>query len=169
MFERIADALRNAVTRGKVAQTAVQARTVMQTTGLDNETFNGIELLLPPGYSARPAAGADVLHLQVLGSRDHVVAIGGDSTGGDAITDLAAGEFGLRHAASGAQIVMRSTGVVEITAAIVTMSGDLRVAGEVYRGYGGADQVSLGGHKHKQGLDSNGDTEVDTDAPTAGT
>lgn len=64
--------------------------------------------------------------------------------------------------ASGTTLTMNNDGTT-------TLTGDLRVIGEVYRGYGGPDQVSLGGHGHKQGVDSHGDTEADTDPPTAGT
>jgi phage gp45-like len=51
----------------------------------------------------------------------------------------------------------------------MTINGDLHVTGAVIAGYGGADQVGLQTHGHKQGNDSHGDTEVPTDAPTAGT
>jgi len=50
-----------------------------------------------------------------------------------------------------------------------TYAGDLKVQGEVYRGFGTGAQVSLGGHQHKQTPDSRGDIEADTMAPTAGT
>jgi phage gp45-like len=82
------------ITRGKVAAATVGPRTVMQVTGLDNETFDGVELLLPPGYTARPAANADVMILQCNGTRDHKVALAGDTVGQVQI-DLAPGEFGL--------------------------------------------------------------------------
>ena len=114
MIERVVTMLRAVVTRGKIIASAIGARTVAQVSGLDNETLNGIELLLPPGYSARPAAGADVLLLQVLGSRDHMVALGGDTASVDAIADLAPGEFGLKHA-TGARIVFRATGHIQIS------------------------------------------------------
>ena len=81
------------ITRGKVASATVGPRTVLQVTGLDNETFNGVELLLPPGYVARPAAGADVMILQCNGTRDHKVAIAGDTVG-QVQSDLQPGEFG---------------------------------------------------------------------------
>jgi phage gp45-like len=82
------------ITRGKVSSAKVGPRTVMQVTGLDNETFNGVELLLPPGYTARPAQGADVMILQCNGTRDHKVALAGDTVG-QVQADLQPGEFGL--------------------------------------------------------------------------
>ena len=106
MLDRLGAAIKNAVTRGKVANTAVGPRTLMQITGLDGVTQQVVELLLPPGYSARPLSGADILLLQVMGSGDHVVALGGDFAG-NAIADLAAGEFGL---SDGTQMVIFRVG-----------------------------------------------------------
>jgi phage gp45-like len=51
----------------------------------------------------------------------------------------------------------------------MTVTGDLHVTGAVIAGYGGADQVGLQTHKHTQGDDGHGDSEVATNAPTAGT
>lgn len=161
-------AVRSLVSRGKVAQATIGPRTILQITGLNNETKQSAELLLPPGYSAAPLAGADVTVLQVLGSRDHLVAIGGDMAGGDAIANLAPGEFGLRHAATGAQFVFRNSGTHEITGATWKLAGDLHVTGAVIAGYGGAGQVGLQTHTHDQGNDGHGDTEVATDPPNAG-
>ena len=90
---RLGSAVRSMVTRATVQQSGVGARVLVQVNGLNNETY-AVELLHPPGISARPVRGADVVLLQVLGSRDHVVALGGDTTGGS-IPDLAEGEVGL--------------------------------------------------------------------------
>jgi phage gp45-like len=98
-------ATRSAVVRGKVTNAIVGPRTLLVITGLDGEVIDTVEMLLPPGYSARPVSGADILMLQVLGSRDHMVAIGGDTAGADAISDLAPGEIGLRNGPR--QIVLR--------------------------------------------------------------
>ncbi len=49
-----------------------------------------------------------------------------------------------------------------------TYSFDIKTSGEVYRGWGGGDQIGLGTHKHTQGPDSHGDAEAATAAPTAG-
>lgn len=168
-FERLAAALRSTVTRGKVTAAVVGPRTLLQVAILDNETNQSVELLLPPGYSARPLPGADVLPLQVLGSRDHLVALGGDSAGQDAIADLAPGEFGLRHPATGAQIVFRNTGTHEITGATWLITGDLHVTGAVIAGFNGGDQVGLQTHSHTQGVDGHDDAEAPTNPPTPGT
>lgn len=96
MLDRLAAAIKNAVTRGKVADTRIGPRTLLQVTGLDGVTQQVIELLLPPGYSARPLPGADIALAQVLGSGDHVVALGGDMAG-TVIADLEPGEFGVTN------------------------------------------------------------------------
>lgn len=138
MIDRLASAIRSALTRSHVTDTRMGPRTLLQVTGLDGETIQGVELLLPPGYTARPAAGADVTLHQVMGSRDHLVALGGDAAG-QAQPDLQPGEFGLRHA-SGATLIFRADHVelttpaflkitaaqyVEIDAPLLRVSGDI--------------------------------------------
>jgi phage gp45-like len=101
---RVGAALRSMVTRGKVVQSGVGARVIVQVQGLDKEQWT-VEMLHPFGMSGRPKRGSDVVLLQVLGSRDHVVAIGGDAVGGS-IGDLAEGEVGI--SGFGARIVFRA-------------------------------------------------------------
>lgn len=108
-LRRLGGAIANMVARGKVAGSSVGKRTVLQVTQYDRDTKNGVELLLPYGFSANPVAG-DVLVLSVGGVRDHQVALGADDTA-LRIGDLAAGEFGFRDA-RGQQVVFRSTGIV---------------------------------------------------------
>jgi phage gp45-like len=166
MSARLAAALRSLVSRGKVTAAAIGNRTLLQVTGLAGEVKQSVALLLPPGYSARPLPGADVLLLQVLGSRDHVVAVGGDFAGQDAIANLAQGEFGLRHAATGAQIVFRNSGTHEITGGTWRLNGDLHVTGAVIAGYGGGDQVGLQTHTHRVPAQPGGG--VTSNAPSGG-
>jgi hypothetical protein len=52
---------------------------------------------------------------------------------------------------------------------VATFSSAVHVSGEIVRGYGSFDQVTLGLHQHKQGTDTHGDTEQDTMPPTPGT
>ena len=144
MLARLSSSLRSMVTRGKVTAAIVGPRTLLQITGLEGEVKHTVELLLPPGYSARPVAGADVTVFQVLGSRDHMVALGGDTSSQDAISNLAPGEFGLRHA-SGLQQVMRNGGTLEVTGATfvhIACTGTveidaplLRVSGDIVDNY----------------------------------
>jgi phage gp45-like len=113
--------MRSSVTRGTVTLATVGVRTVLQITALNGEVMNTIDLLLPPGYSARPAAGASVALLSVLGDHGHGVALGGDTEEGDQISDLAEGEFGFKQGAT--QMVFRNTGTLEATATTILMQG----------------------------------------------
>ena len=99
------------ITRGKVAAAKVAARTILQLTGLANETPAGIELILPPGYVAVPLALADILIVPILGTRNHQVALGGDSTA-DTVRNLAPGESGLSQ--TGVRRVILRNGYIEI-------------------------------------------------------
>lgn len=129
---RLGAAMRSMVTRGKVTQSGVGSRVVCMVTGLDGEIYP-VELVHPFGMSARPVPGSDVVLLQVLGSRDHQIALAGDATGGS-IADLAEGEVGL--SSFGHRIVLR-TDRIEITA-----GGSLPIA---ISGAGPIHVVSTGG------------------------
>ena len=94
-LDRLGAALRVLLTRGKVTDTRIGARTLLQFTGLQGEIKQPVELLVPPGYVCRPSVGADLLIMEVGGQRDHLVALGGDATG-VTVTDLKAGEAGIR-------------------------------------------------------------------------
>src|ERR1700758_1105069 len=48
-IERLGAAMRSQVTRGKVTQSIVGPRTMLQVTGLDLETVQSVEHLVPPG------------------------------------------------------------------------------------------------------------------------
>lgn len=66
------------------------------------------------------------------------------------------------------KILMESDGV-KINSVLIDRAGNLGAPGEITRGVGGGDSVTLGGHNHTQPNDSHGDTEMPTAAPTAGT
>lgn len=51
----------------------------------------------------------------------------------------------------------------------IDSNANVYAAGEVTRGFGTGDQVTLGQHVHNQGNDSAGDVEVPVDPPTPGT
>ena len=110
MMRELANAVRLMMARGKVAQSSLGPRTLMQVGRHEGETFNSVELLLPPGYCALPATGADVLVIQVGGLADHKVALGGDNIA-DRVSNLQPGEFGI--ATNGKRVIMRQ-GFVEI-------------------------------------------------------
>lgn len=140
---------RSLVTLGKVQTSRVGPHTLLQITGLDGVLQNTLALMLPPGYTARPAAGADVALLEILGSSDHVVAVGGGKAG-QGVANLQPGEFGFSDGTS--MVIMRLGGVLEvkgvtevkidaptinitsatavnITAPVTTIQGELRVNG----------------------------------------
>lgn len=69
----------------------------------------------------------------------------------------------------GNTVIDLAGGMVTITATTVKIVGQLQVTGEITRGVGTSDSVTLGQHRHKQDPDSHSDSEQDTHAPTAGT
>jgi hypothetical protein len=60
-------------------------------------------------------------------------------------------------------------GNLDITSPTTTIHGKLHVTQEVIANFGAPNQIGLLTHTHTQGADSHGDTEVPTNAPTAGT
>lgn len=109
-LRRLAATVTSMVTRGVVTNAIIGPRALCDMTGLDNEIFAGVELLLPYGYCARPLPGADVLILQANAVRDHKVALGGDAIE-DRQADLQPGEVGISRA--GQRVILRD-GFVEI-------------------------------------------------------
>ena len=131
--------------RGKVQSSAVASRTMLTISGLDGELFQNVELLLPPGYVARPAAGADVLIQQINGSRDHKVAQFGDNTV-DAVENLQPGEIGL--SAGGQTFILRQDRIELITPLkVLVMAGQevSVIAPLVSLGAEGGKKVALDG------------------------
>ncbi len=100
------------VARARVTLSKVAGRTLVQISGLDEDTHDLIELLLPPGYVASPVAGSDCLEVHVLRGGSHKVALGGDNTA-DAVANLQPGECGLSR--GGQLILLRLTGVNVVT------------------------------------------------------
>ena len=98
----------SSVSLGKVTGSKMGPHTLLQIAGLDGVVQQTVVLLLPPGYSANPAPGSDLALLQVLGSSDHVLALGG-GLAGHAIPTLAPGEFGL---SDGTQMVIFGGGII---------------------------------------------------------
>ena len=139
MLERLAAAVRSIVTRGKVGNAAIAGRTVAQITGLAGETKQSVEIVHPFGWFANPSPGADLVIVQVMGTRDHLVALGGDVIGQNEAS--AAGEFGAKHAAGafvhftndgkvtlqdagGAQVILQNNGTVWVKGALM-VTGDI--------------------------------------------
>lgn len=110
VLRHLSNRLAATLTRARALRSRIGPRTLLQVAALDNETFDDVPLLLPPGYVAN-VAGGDLLLVQVNGSRDHKVALGGDLPG-DAIGNLPDGTTGLSR--GGRTILMKPTGI-EIT------------------------------------------------------
>lgn len=138
MSARVFEAMRGMVTRGRIVMAALNPkRTLVQLSGLADETKTQIELILPYGMSAWPADGddtgaPDVIMLQVGGSRAHLVVLGADDPR-LRIQDLQKGEFGFRDK-NGQQIVLRHDRI-EVTTPLklvanITGDCDLTVSGQ---------------------------------------
>lgn len=102
-------------------------RTLLDVAALDGEQRSRVRLLLPPGISAVPPVGSDLVLVRLHGN-DQVVALGGDHAG-SRITGLGPGEFGFRDAA-GQQVVFKADGL-RITNALkvsIESSGPVEIA-----------------------------------------
>lgn len=179
MIDRLAAMLRSAVTRAKITTSSLGLRTIAQVTGLANETKQSVEVLHPFGWFANPAAGADVVLLQVMGSRDHLVALGGDAL--NQSEACAQGEFGAKHSSgafvrftndgritlqdpSGSQVILQNNGTVAIT-------GNLLVTGDIFdqnAAHGSLATLRTAYNAHGHGNVTNGGGTTDpTNDPVA--
>src|SRR5579864_8719611 len=111
------------ISRGRITRAVYgSVRTMVQLVGLHLDAKKSVELLLPYGMSANPLGG-DVLQLQNLASRDHVVALPGDYPA-IRIAALAGGEFGFQDDL-GQQIVWKRTGLVVKSTLGITIDGNV--------------------------------------------
>lgn len=148
------------ITRGKIQQARIGARTLLQITGLDGEVFNNVELLLPPGYVANPVAG-DVTLLEANGVRSHVIAACGDNTA-DTVANLQPGEFGL-SAGGTRTILFRVDGIhIVDTAKIVLQAPVLQWTPD------GTTFHTLATDAHTHKYNPGGGAVTDTTAPDTG-
>lgn len=147
------------VTRGKVKLSTISGRTILQVTGLDNEVFANIELLLPFGIVASPTADSDVLLMQVNNQRSHVVALGSDNLA-DAQTDLQPGEMGMRVGNRMVLLRLDHTLVQDPNKIVLQ-------APELYWSPDGTamHRLATDTHTHNQPSDGAGDAEEPTDTP----
>lgn len=168
--------IRMAVAPGRVTATddgsTVQT---MQVTLGDGQVVDGVPAPYAYGLTSRPHPGGDVVFLAGQGDRGNgvVVAVNDQRY---RLIGLAEGEVALYtdegdyvKLARGRVIQVVAGTELRITAPLVTISGNLHVAGAVIAGFGGADSVGLQSHTHQQGVDGHGDAEAPTNAPTAGT
>ncbi len=179
MLESLGRAIRSAVTRGKIATSAIAGRTVAQVTGLAGETKQSVEVLHPFGWFASLPAGADVVLLQVMGSRDHLVALGGDAIGQS--EPSAPGEFGAKHAAgafvhftndgkvtlqdaSGAQVILQNNGTIWVKGSLM-VTGDITDNCQTQAETMAGQRTVFNGHNHPVSGVQTGGGAVTTGVP----
>ena len=180
MLEALGRAVRSAVTRGKITSAPIAGRTLAQVTGLAGETKQGVEVLHPFGWFASLPAGADVVLLQVMGSRDHLVALGGDVIGQN--QPSAAGEFGAKHAAgafvhftndgkvtvqdaSGAQVILQNNGTIWVKGSLM-VTGDITDNCQTQTETMAGQRAVYNGHTHLVAGVQTGGGSVTTAVPT---
>lgn len=116
-----------ATARGTVTAARVRGgRVLLDVTLLSGETRSRVELLQPYGFTAVPAAGAEVL-VQELARRGHLVALLADAPA-LRVTDAAPGEIGIRDA-QGQQVMFRGDGI-EISGALkvtIVSAGEVQI------------------------------------------
>jgi phage gp45-like len=111
----------------------------LQVKALKGEVRTQIEAWEAYGFASRAAIGADALLLFVGGAREHGIALVADRR--VRLKGLAPGEVAVYNPHAGTTILMRADGTVVITAARVTVSGDLVVSGAISDHRGSLDQV----------------------------
>lgn len=119
------------------------------------------------GLFAPPSPGDQVKLVPQENSGQSYAIVGGVFSLADQPLPAPSGEFWLVHA-KGQYIKLLNDGTLA-SSGTWNHDGDFHATGVVIAGFGGGDQVGLQTHIHSQGNDSNGDTEVPTNAPTRGT
>lgn len=119
------------------------------------------------GLFCPPSLGDQVKLVPQEGSDQSYAIIGSVFSTVDRPLPVPSGEFWLVHA-KGQFIKLLNDGTLA-SFGTWTHSGDFNVTGAVVAGHGTGDQVGLQTHTHTQGMDSAGDAEAPTNAPTAGT
>lgn len=139
------------------------------------ETIDNLQTLNLFGFASHAPVGSDALAMFGNGDRSNGVIV---STANQQARprNQKPGETTI-HTSDGTTIVLHVGGTIDITTAtkvtincpLVEITGDLHVDGEVIRGFGTGDSVTLGHHTHTQAPDGHGDGEEPTNPPTAGT
>jgi phage gp45-like len=146
-----------------------------QVRGFPNETIDNMPVSQIYGLASHAMVGTDAMAVFCSGDRSNGVII---ATGNQQyrLRNLKSGEVAL-YTDEGDKVVLSRGRIISVTCGtkvhidcpLVEMTGDLHVTGEVVRGWGTGDQVTLGRHTHTQGGDSHGDSEAPTNPPTPGT
>jgi hypothetical protein len=119
------------------------------------------------GLVCGPAIGVQAVVEFLDGDIDCPFVAGFLNSTPDTPQSVASGEIILQHS-SGAFIRLANDGAI-YSSGEWHHSGDFTATGEITRGAGGSDSVTLGQHRHTQGADGHGDAEQPTNPPTAGT
>jgi phage gp45-like len=153
---------------GKIAGTRDDAPVrVAQVWLSEVETRDQTAMLQQYGFSSRPHPGADTAQICLGGDKSKMVIIAThDQRYFVALTE---GEVCI-HDDLGRSVKLTRSGIVINSGGVpVVLNGDLHVTGEVIRGFGGGDQVTLGAHDHKVVNVQGGTGTIVTSAPVAGT
>jgi phage baseplate assembly protein V len=129
------------------------------------------------GFASSPQPGCDALIVFLEGDRSKGVVISTNDQRyrpqnmlpGEAMIFDAFGKSVYLTKSGGIVIQCNGANVTVADCGTFAVQGNITATGEITRGVGGSDSVTLGGHKHNQPADSHGDTEQPTNSPTAGT
>ena len=139
------------------------------------EQIDNVSVLQLYGLASHAMIGSDAMALFVSGDRSNAVIVATNNQGAR-MRNLKSGEVALYTdegdsvlLSRGRIIAVKCGTKVHIDCPLVELTGDLHVTGEIVRGFGTGDQVTLGQHTHGQGGDSHGDSEQPTFPPTPGT
>ena len=139
------------------------------------EQIDNVAVLQLYGLASHAMVGSDAMALFVSGDRSNAVIVATNNQAAR-MRNLKSGEVAL-YTDEGDSVLLSRGRIISITCGtkvhidcpLVEMTGDLHVTGEVVRGWGTGDQVTLGQHSHTQGADAHGDGEEPTNPPTPGT
>lgn len=147
----------------------------VQVRAMAPEQIDNVAVLQLYGLASHAMTGSDAMALFVSGDRSNAVIVATNNQGAR-MRNLKSGEVALYTdegdsvlLSRGKIIAVKCGTKVSIDCPLVEMTGDLHVTGEIVRGVGTTDQVTLGQHSHMQGSDAHGDSEEPTFPPTPGT
>lgn len=118
-------------------------RVLCDVTLANGEVRTALEYPLPPGVTAIPPAGADVLVSAVRGRLDDLVVLSAD-TGASRVTEAVPGDYAVR--AHGATVLITAAGIAISGAPLITLTATDRVvveAPEILLGAGATKAVKL--------------------------
>lgn len=158
--------IRALASRGVVVLTNDTRRAqTLQVSAFAGETLDPVERFGEFGFVSRPPPGTEVLIICLGGDRSHPIAVATEYREARP-RDMDVGESGLYAAAGGsvvARIRVRPNGVVEISAATLTLTGDLVVEGDISDPAGSMQEMrdTFNLHTHHHGSNA-GETNVPT-------